>query len=154
MKGDGWTNQRKLWIPFWLWWPKMVDVSRVGDIVWTGLKVILAKQRSWRIIQRETYAKESWKAITEQWSWNAVLLSRFVLSCSHKGLTISVQELLSSTAIVQDSTSKFQVQMVPSNGPWSAVSDPQSQTPSPSSSARVYQVKMDYTVTVVKLPRF
>ena len=25
---------------------KMVDVSRAGDIVWTGLEVILAKQRS------------------------------------------------------------------------------------------------------------
>ena len=25
---------------------KMVDVSRSGDIVWTGLEVILAKQRS------------------------------------------------------------------------------------------------------------
>ena len=37
---------------------KMVDVSRSGDIVWTGLEVILAKQRSGRIILRQTCAKE------------------------------------------------------------------------------------------------
>ena len=53
------------------------------------------------------------------------VLSRFVFSCSHKGLTMSAQEL-SSTAKVQDSTFKFQVQMVLFNGPWFAVSDPQS----------------------------
>ena len=38
---------------------------------------------------------------------------------------MSAQEL-SSTAKVQDSTFKFQVQMVLFNGPWFAVSDPQS----------------------------
>ena len=67
-----------------------------------------------------------WKINPSMFMGHVRIFTLHWFSCSHKGLTISVQELLSSAAKVKDSTFKSQVQMVLFNGQWFAVSDPQS----------------------------